>query len=134
MNCPRCKNPMIVLELAEVEIDYCDECGGIWLDQGELELLLEESEEKDKLLNSFVSAENVSEEKIKCPICSRKMEKVFIGEETKILIDECKNLHGLWFDKGELLDAVKSGVKDPAKNKMIKLIKEMFSYKLSNEQ
>ena len=27
---------MITLELQEVEIDHCIECGGIWLDSGEL--------------------------------------------------------------------------------------------------
>ena len=40
MDCPVCKNAMIALELAEVEIDHCTDCGGIWLDAGELELLL----------------------------------------------------------------------------------------------
>ncbi len=40
MNCPVCKEPMIVLELDEVEIDHCISCGGIWLDAGELELLI----------------------------------------------------------------------------------------------
>ncbi|NOX17519.1 MAG: zf-TFIIB domain-containing protein [Chlorobi bacterium] len=130
MNCPRCKNPMVVLELAEVEIDYCDECGGIWLDQGELELLLEAGEEKDKLLNSFAAAGSVSEEKIKCPICGRKMEKVFIGEDKKVLIDKCKYNHGLWFDRGELLQTVELGVKNEADDKMIRLIKDMFGFSL----
>ena len=32
MDCPVCKNAMIVLELAEVEVDYCTDCSGIWLD------------------------------------------------------------------------------------------------------
>ncbi len=132
MNCPRCKNPMLVLELAEVEIDYCDDCGGIWLDEGELELLLEESEAKERLLNSFTRAEEISEEKIKCPICGRKMEKVFIGDDKNVLIDKCKNQHGLWFDKGELLETVSLGVKEKSKNKVIKLIEDMFAFKLSN--
>ena len=45
MNCPACKNAMITLELADVEIDHCVGCGGIWLDAGELELLMEAPEE-----------------------------------------------------------------------------------------
>ncbi|MHC4631399.1 MAG: zf-TFIIB domain-containing protein, partial [Planctomycetota bacterium] len=28
MDCPACKNAMITLELADVEIDYCTDCGG----------------------------------------------------------------------------------------------------------
>jgi len=34
MICPVCKKPMLVLELQQIEIDYCQECGGIWLDEG----------------------------------------------------------------------------------------------------
>jgi len=44
MDCPVCKNAMITLELEEVEIDHCTNCGGIWLDAGELELLLGQPE------------------------------------------------------------------------------------------
>ena len=41
MDCPVCKDSaMIVLEMDEVEVDYCTECEGIWLDAGELEILL----------------------------------------------------------------------------------------------
>jgi Zn-finger nucleic acid-binding protein len=39
MICPSCKNQLIILEFNKVEIDYCPECSGIWLDSGELELL-----------------------------------------------------------------------------------------------
>ena len=54
MNCPVCKNePMVVLELRGVEIDYCLKCKGIWLDKGELELLLEGFESSRDVLTSF---------------------------------------------------------------------------------
>ena len=53
MDCPICKNAMITLELQEVEIDYCTDCGGIWLDAGELELLLGEPEKAAQLIKSF---------------------------------------------------------------------------------
>ncbi|MCL4278881.1 MAG: zf-TFIIB domain-containing protein, partial [Ignavibacteriaceae bacterium] len=47
MLCPVCNNPMIVLELEQVEVDYCTNCAGVWLDAGELELLLESHEERN---------------------------------------------------------------------------------------
>ena len=53
MDCPVCKNAMITLELEDVEIDHCLDCGGIWLDAGELELLLDEPEKARSLLESF---------------------------------------------------------------------------------
>lgn len=42
MNCPHCKEPRLVIsERQGIEIDYCPECRGIWLDRGELDKLLE---------------------------------------------------------------------------------------------
>jgi uncharacterized protein len=44
MKCPRCAG--VNLNLAErqgVEIDFCPECRGIWLDRGEMEKIIERS-------------------------------------------------------------------------------------------
>ncbi len=121
---------MIVLELDEIEIDYCTSCEGIWLDGGELELLLEEASGKGELLSSFKVDGSPSEKKYRCPICSKKMEKVLVGRETKVLLDRCKNHHGLWFNKGELCEVVKLGSIDE-ENKILTLFKEIFKHKLS---
>ena len=65
MKCPVCKEPMIVLELDEVEIDYCTSCGGIWLDAGELDLLIEDEKDRELLLSSFhKDAEHPEKDKI----------------------------------------------------------------------
>ena len=56
MDCPVCEVPMIVFELEEIETDYCTECKGIWLDAGELEILLEDAEATQRLLASFAPA------------------------------------------------------------------------------
>ncbi|MEJ2494849.1 MAG: zf-TFIIB domain-containing protein [Ignavibacteriaceae bacterium] len=53
MICPVSNEPMIVLELNEIEIDYCPDCKGIWLDGGELELLIEDENERKRILSSF---------------------------------------------------------------------------------
>ena len=42
MKCPVCKDVTLLMsEKRGVEIDYCPECRGIWLDRGELEKLME---------------------------------------------------------------------------------------------
>lgn len=44
MNCPVCKTTDLTMtERQGVEIDYCPQCRGIWLDRGELDKLLERS-------------------------------------------------------------------------------------------
>lgn len=128
MNCPVCEEPMIVLELDEVEIDHCISCGGIWLDAGELELLLEDSQEKDSLLTSFVVDKNPKEKPRKCPICLKKMEKVLCGTDKKICIDKCINNDGIWFDVGELDEIIKMGSFDK-NNKIVNLLEDMFGKK-----
>ncbi len=120
---------MITLELQDVEIDYCTDCGGIWLDAGELELLLGELEKAKQLLDSF-KIDSKSAEKIrKCPICDKKMKKVIVGSSKPILlIDKCRKSDGLWFDKGELHDIFERAELDKD-NKIQELLTDMFGYK-----
>ena len=128
MDCPVCKNAMITLELREVEIDYCTDCGGIWLDAGELELLLGEPEKAAQLLKSFKIDSTAIEKTRKCPICSKKMQKVIVGSsKPNLLIDKCRKADGLWFDKGELQDIFERAHLDQD-NKIQKLLTDMFGH------
>lgn len=44
MHCPVCKDPQLVMtERQGVEIDYCPQCRGVWLDRGELDKLIDKS-------------------------------------------------------------------------------------------
>ena len=72
----------------------------------------------------------VKEKSYRCPICSKKMKKVFVGEERKILIDKCKNNHGLWLDKGELESVIELSSKN-RDSKIIHLLKQMFESNIS---
>jgi Zn-finger nucleic acid-binding protein len=43
MKCPSCNETLLMSEKRGVEIDYCPNCRGIWLDRGELEKIMEHS-------------------------------------------------------------------------------------------
>lgn len=43
MQCPVCSVPLQMMERQGVEIDYCPQCRGVWLDRGELDKILERS-------------------------------------------------------------------------------------------
>jgi uncharacterized protein len=43
MKCPKCNQHLVMSERHGVEIDYCPECRGVWLDRGELDKILERS-------------------------------------------------------------------------------------------
>ena len=45
MKCPNCNATLLMAEKKGVEIDYCPECRGVWLDRGELEKIIERSAE-----------------------------------------------------------------------------------------
>lgn len=123
MQCPVCRSSMVILELDKVEIDFCPSCKGIWLDSGELELLTGSLSKSDES-KWFKSVKNINEAKYRCPICKKKMDKVEFGD-SKVIIDKCKNDHGLWFDKGEL-DSLLSDKNFNHNHKVLRLLKNMF--------
>lgn len=117
---------MIVLELAEVEVDYCTDCGGIWLDASELKLLLGNSQQTKQLLDSFKIDSSCTEKRRKCPICLKKMQKIVVGPSTPpLLIDKCARGDGLWFDHGELQNILDRAKLDKD-NKIQKLLADIF--------
>lgn len=45
MQCPNDAATLVMSERSGIEIDYCPQCRGIWLDRGELDKLIERSEQ-----------------------------------------------------------------------------------------
>ncbi len=56
MKCPVCKDTTLLMaEKHGIEIDYCPECRGIWLDRGELDKIIERaSDQKTSSSHSHV--------------------------------------------------------------------------------
>jgi uncharacterized protein len=46
MKCPNDSTTLVMSERAGVEIDYCPECRGVWLDRGELDKIIDRAEEE----------------------------------------------------------------------------------------
>lgn len=48
MKCPVCKDVTLLMSQKNgIEIDYCPECRGIWLDRGELDKIIERANHHD---------------------------------------------------------------------------------------
>jgi len=45
MKCPTDDVMLVISERNQIEIDYCPTCRGVWLDRGELDKIIEKSEE-----------------------------------------------------------------------------------------
>ena len=45
MKCPSCQtSDLLMTERLSIEIDYCPQCRGVWLDRGELDKIIERSQ------------------------------------------------------------------------------------------
>ena len=47
MKCPNCNATLQMTERQGIEIDYCPQCRGVWLDRGELDKLIERSASRE---------------------------------------------------------------------------------------
>ena len=43
MKCPACDVTLVMTDRQGIEIDYCPQCRGVWLDRGELDKIVERS-------------------------------------------------------------------------------------------
>ncbi len=130
--CSNCGHEMAILVLNDTEIDYCLNCGSIWLDKGELDFIVSKGFSDSDIEKSILKDPSKEclkkEKKRKCPICSKKMtKKLFIGESSEIVLDICEK-HGLWFDEGELYEVVKNE-KNENNIEVITFLKDLFNSK-----
>ncbi len=113
MRCYRCHEDMVKSELEGVLVDRCHnkDCRGIWLDKGELEMLLY-GERKAKLqLMAELKVERANENGVAvlagtiCPKCNA--DAVVKIERGGVELDHCTGCGGLFFDYGELQTILK---------------------------
>jgi hypothetical protein len=54
LKCPKCGMGLVEIDYKSIKVDKCSECGGIWLDAGELEAVSAlEKTSLDKLFSVF---------------------------------------------------------------------------------
>jgi Zn-finger nucleic acid-binding protein len=79
----------------------CAECGGIWLDKGELNELLHPNGWDVE----YCSTEHPEEDPTtgsECPSCGANLKRGDFVEYSDIPIDYCPDCGGIWLGKGEL--------------------------------
>jgi len=90
-------------------IERCEQCLGLFFDPGELEAVLSATVanvftinrgELDSI-NAAMRSNDYGVTYIKCPVCSKIMNRVNFGAKSGVIVDRCKD-HGVWLDGGEL--------------------------------
>ncbi|MFA7706649.1 MAG: M48 family metalloprotease, partial [Candidatus Omnitrophota bacterium] len=111
MKCPNCKDKDLapVMTRQGVEIDFCPQCEGIWLDKNEIYLFTRvPTYLKAKIEEAMQSKKDSTR---LSPVFSRPMiELSILGGE--IHIDYCPESEGIWLDKDEInkLPAIKTKI------------------------
>lgn len=127
MNCPKCNSVLIEVERNNIELEYCLDCNGFFLNIGEWNLIKEELNLPFKLTDIMnippSSIADVKEKARYCPYCNQVMEKVNIEG---LILDRCINRHGVWFDKNELSEFINKQKENGIKNETISFLGENF--------
>jgi Transcription factor zinc-finger len=46
ISCPKCDGKLIEADFESIKIDVCDKCSGVWLDPGELTLIVDNNDKQ----------------------------------------------------------------------------------------
>ncbi len=113
--CARCSVPMVEIKYSpslDIMIDYCRDCGAVWLDGNELDQLVAGSADpgsvKMKVARAmFELRKNANQPTLTlaCPNCNTQTLRAFETSEG-VTIDMCDDCKGMWFDKGEIATTV----------------------------
>ncbi|HJZ89213.1 MAG TPA: zf-TFIIB domain-containing protein [Polyangia bacterium] len=119
--CVKCTSVLDKSMIADVEVDLCPKCGGLWLDRGEITRLAampdsELVELREHLCGSAGPPPIPSETTQHCPACSSTLKEVVLGP---VRVDYCEQCHGIFLDRGELDAAVESVRKKGAGAKQV---------------
>ena len=104
--CPVCKVQADLIKYEGVPIYNCGSCGGHWVNQARLDVILQRRElvmpdpVKQKMI-AIADASN-STHKLWCITCGREMLKEQFKHWPEIQIDRCSKCNGIWLDRGEL--------------------------------
>ena len=99
MNCPKCAAALTKKYYkGMMEVDYCPNCRGMWLDFMELDQLEDMAFSDDQHKGSLVHSEHSVE--FACPVCAAHLHE-FEYRLYDLKLELCPEKHGFWLDAGE---------------------------------
>jgi Zn-finger nucleic acid-binding protein len=111
--CPRCQDdqPLEARMVADVLLDECLRCHGLFVDTDALERVLAERRQVRAeailgALGSLADSGAPAQQQqgpmyIRCPVCQSLMNRRSFAPGAKVIVDVCR-AHGTWFDPNEL--------------------------------
>jgi Zn-finger nucleic acid-binding protein len=129
--CPKCDVPLFILHFRDLDVDFCHQCRGLWLEAGELEAIMKRTgaQTTDPLLKfqNQPGTERKGRPHL-CPRCDTALHEIQVehpGSPT-LTLDKCPRGHGLWFDDHELQQLLAMFPPDSGAGKTIEQLNELF--------
>jgi Zn-finger nucleic acid-binding protein len=104
MACPRCDARLHVRKYAQLDVDECDQCGGMFISPGMLDAIVASRDAPTGLhlaLPKRTYKQETTVQYVRCPTCTKTMNRRMFGRISGVIVDVCRD-HGVWFDSGEL--------------------------------
>lgn len=100
MRCAKCTGPLRRETHKGLEIDRCPQCGGIFLDDGELKRVVTDGDSFTVPEDPWHAIPQSDAFRASCPKCAEPMNR--FRTRLGFAIDLCSKCRGLWLDRGEL--------------------------------
>ena len=102
MDCPNDRTRLHKRTIKGTTIDFCDKCGGIYFDRGEIESLIKDDVNEDEFnINKMQDFSSDHIDVTKCIRCDSKIKKITkIVDSDQLSIFVCGDCDGLWLNKG----------------------------------
>ena len=105
MQCPKCQSPFEKITYADIEVDRCTDCQGLWFDLLEKEDLVRiEGSESIDIGSAQVGRQYRDVQDIDCPRCAEPMIPMVDKDQFHIKYESCPICYGAFFDAGEFRD------------------------------
>ena len=106
MKCPKCGGDLLPVVQDSIEVDRCDQCGGLWFDRMEADRLRKVKGSAGALDtgDAKVGEAQNQQGKIECPRCHTPMIRMVDLDQHHIWFESCTVCYGRWFDAGEFQD------------------------------
>lgn len=118
MDCPKCGSEMAPVRFADVTVDRCVQCGGLWFDRLEYEDLkkLRGAAKVVDCGDPQTGREMNAVPQADCPTCHARMIRLVVPDQPHIAYEQCSLCDGVFMDAGEFADFAKLTVREYLRN------------------
>jgi uncharacterized protein len=105
MQCPKCNAPMEDVTYADITVERCTSCRGIWFDaRKHVHLAAIKGSEAIDIGDPAVGKKYNQIGKATCPVCTSPMMRMVDVDQPHIWYESCKVCKGVFFDAAEFRD------------------------------